>query len=270
MRVLVTGGAGFIGRTSPTSCSLTGTTSCVLDDLSGGFEANVPDRGDLRRRLGRPTPSWSTSCSRRTRSSPSSTSPPTRPKGCRTSSAGSTTRTTSIGSRQRAQRRAARARRSSASSSPARSRSTGRPRRRCRRTACRSPRIRTAREVRGRARPRRGAARCSGLDYTIFRPLNVYGERQNLADPYTDVIGDLHNQVDGRSTTDDRSFEDGLQTRDFIDMRRPRSAAARSRRRSRTARTEHLQPRQPTRATAIVEVAQRDRAGSTRRSSRRS
>jgi UDP-glucose 4-epimerase len=28
-----------------------------------------------------------------------------------------------------------------------------------------------------------------GLDYTIFRPHNVYGERQNIADPYRNVIG---------------------------------------------------------------------------------
>src|SRR5438874_3921387 len=28
-----------------------------------------------------------------------------------------------------------------------------------------------------------------GLDYTIFRPHNVYGERQNISDPYRNVIG---------------------------------------------------------------------------------
>jgi UDP-glucose 4-epimerase len=28
-----------------------------------------------------------------------------------------------------------------------------------------------------------------GLDYTVFRPHNVYGERQNIADPYRNVIG---------------------------------------------------------------------------------
>ena len=27
-----------------------------------------------------------------------------------------------------------------------------------------------------------------GFDYAIFRPHNVYGERQNLADPYRNVV----------------------------------------------------------------------------------
>jgi UDP-glucose 4-epimerase len=33
------------------------------------------------------------------------------------------------------------------------------------------------------------AAAMFGLDYTVFRPHNVYGERQNVADPYRNVIG---------------------------------------------------------------------------------
>src|SRR5215469_13044648 len=44
------------------------------------------------------------------------------------------------------------------------------------------------------------AQRMFGLDYTVFRPHNVYGELQNLADPYRNVIG---------------IFGDGLQTRAF-------------------------------------------------------
>ena len=39
------------------------------------------------------------------------------------------------------------------------------------------------------------AQRMFGLDYTIFRPHNVYGELQNLADPYRNVIGIFMNQV---------------------------------------------------------------------------
>jgi UDP-glucose 4-epimerase len=57
------------------------------------------------------------------------------------------------------------------------------------------------------------AQRMFGLDYTIFRPHNVYGELQNLADPYRNVIGIFMNQVmAARSMT---VFGDGLQTRAF-------------------------------------------------------
>jgi UDP-glucose 4-epimerase len=59
----------------------------------------------------------------------------------------------------------------------------------------------------------RAAQRMFGLDYTIFRPHNVYGELQNLADPYRNVIGIFMNQVmSGRPMT---IFGDGLQTRAF-------------------------------------------------------
>ena len=34
-----------------------------------------------------------------------------------------------------------------------------------------------------------------GLDYVVFRPHNVYGERQNIADRYRNVIGIFMNQV---------------------------------------------------------------------------
>ena len=34
-----------------------------------------------------------------------------------------------------------------------------------------------------------------GLDYTVFRPHNVYGERQNIADRYRNVIGIFMNRV---------------------------------------------------------------------------
>ncbi len=57
------------------------------------------------------------------------------------------------------------------------------------------------------------AQRMFGLDYTVFRPHNVYGELQNLADPYRNVIGIFMNQVmSGKPMT---VFGDGLQTRAF-------------------------------------------------------
>jgi UDP-glucose 4-epimerase len=57
------------------------------------------------------------------------------------------------------------------------------------------------------------AQRMFGLDHTIFRPHNVYGELQNLADPYRNVIGIFMNQVmAGKPMT---VFGDGLQTRAF-------------------------------------------------------
>jgi UDP-glucose 4-epimerase len=52
-----------------------------------------------------------------------------------------------------------------------------------------------------------------GLDYTVFRPHNVYGERQNIADRYRNVIGIFMNNVlQGKPMP---VFGDGLQTRAF-------------------------------------------------------
>lgn len=52
-----------------------------------------------------------------------------------------------------------------------------------------------------------------GLDYTIFRPHNVYGERQNIADRYRNVIGIFMNCIlQGRPMP---IFGDGLQSRAF-------------------------------------------------------
>lgn len=52
-----------------------------------------------------------------------------------------------------------------------------------------------------------------GLNYVIFRPHNVYGERQNIGDRYRNVIGIFMNQLmrDEPMTV----FGDGLQTRAF-------------------------------------------------------
>ncbi len=52
-----------------------------------------------------------------------------------------------------------------------------------------------------------------GLDSIVFRPHNVYGERQNIADRYRNVIGIFMNQV--LSDQPMTIFGDGLQTRAF-------------------------------------------------------
>jgi UDP-glucose 4-epimerase len=52
-----------------------------------------------------------------------------------------------------------------------------------------------------------------GLDWTVFRPHNVYGENQNIGDRYRNVIGIFMNQImQGAEMT---IFGDGLQTRAF-------------------------------------------------------
>jgi UDP-glucose 4-epimerase len=55
--------------------------------------------------------------------------------------------------------------------------------------------------------------RMFGLNYVIFRPHNVYGERQNLGDRYRNVIGIFMRQaLRGEPMT---IFGDGMQTRPF-------------------------------------------------------
>jgi len=57
------------------------------------------------------------------------------------------------------------------------------------------------------------AKRMFGLDYIVFRPHNVYGERQNLGDRYRNVIGIFMNQLmRGEPMT---IFGDGGQTRAY-------------------------------------------------------
>ena len=52
-----------------------------------------------------------------------------------------------------------------------------------------------------------------GLDYMIFRPHNVYGPHQNIGDRYRNVVGIFMNQIlQGRPMT---VFGDGTQTRAF-------------------------------------------------------
>jgi UDP-glucose 4-epimerase len=52
-----------------------------------------------------------------------------------------------------------------------------------------------------------------GLDYLIFRPHNVYGERQNIGDRYRNVVGIFMNQImQGQPMT---IFGDGEQSRAF-------------------------------------------------------
>jgi len=55
--------------------------------------------------------------------------------------------------------------------------------------------------------------RMFGLDYVIFRPHNVYGERQNIGDKYRNVVGIFMNQIlQSKPMT---IFGDGTQTRAF-------------------------------------------------------
>jgi UDP-glucose 4-epimerase len=52
-----------------------------------------------------------------------------------------------------------------------------------------------------------------GLDYIIFRPHNVYGEKQNIGDKYRNVVGIFMNQIlQGKPMT---VFGDGEQSRAF-------------------------------------------------------
>lgn len=52
-----------------------------------------------------------------------------------------------------------------------------------------------------------------GLDYIVFRPHNVYGEHQHLGDPYRNVVGIFMRQLmNGEPVT---IFGDGSQTRAF-------------------------------------------------------
>ncbi len=52
-----------------------------------------------------------------------------------------------------------------------------------------------------------------GLNHIIFRPHNVYGERQNIGDPYRNVIGIFMNQILRNKPM--TIFGDGKQTRAF-------------------------------------------------------
>ncbi len=57
------------------------------------------------------------------------------------------------------------------------------------------------------------AHRMFGLDYIIFRPHNVYGEFQNIGDKYRNVIGIFMNQIMQKLPL--TVFGDGTQTRAF-------------------------------------------------------
>jgi UDP-glucose 4-epimerase len=72
----------------------------------------------------------------------------------------------------------------------------------------------------------KAAQQMFGLPYVIFRPHNVYGERQNIADRYRNVIGIFMNQVmRGERMT---VFGDGLQTRAFSHVQDVAPVIARS------------------------------------------
>ena len=66
----------------------------------------------------------------------------------------------------------------------------------------------------------------SGLKYTIFRPHNVYGEHQNLGDPYRNVIGIFMNRILGGEPLE--IFGDGAQTRAFSYVKPVASVIARA------------------------------------------
>ncbi|AZD09718.1 UDP-glucose 4-epimerase [Pseudomonas chlororaphis] len=53
-----------------------------------------------------------------------------------------------------------------------------------------------------------------GIDYTIFRLQNVYGERQSLNNPYTGILSIFSTKIRRDSTLP--LFEDGLESRDFV------------------------------------------------------
>ncbi len=59
----------------------------------------------------------------------------------------------------------------------------------------------------------RAAKKMFGLDYIIFRPHNVYGECQNIADKYRNVLGIFMNQLLQEKPL--TIFGDGMQTRAF-------------------------------------------------------
>lgn len=72
----------------------------------------------------------------------------------------------------------------------------------------------------------KAARRLFGLNYIIFRPHNVYGERQNIGDPYRNVIGIFMNQIlQGLPCT---IFGDGTQTRAFTHIADAAPVIARS------------------------------------------
>lgn len=59
----------------------------------------------------------------------------------------------------------------------------------------------------------RAASEMFDLDYTIFRPHNVYGEHQNISDRYRNVVGIFMNQLMQNQPL--TVFGDGRQTRAF-------------------------------------------------------
>jgi UDP-glucose 4-epimerase len=62
----------------------------------------------------------------------------------------------------------------------------------------------------------RSSASLFGLKFMIFRPHNVFGPRQNIGDPYRNVVGIFMNQIlQGLPMT---IFGDGTQTRAFSDI----------------------------------------------------
>jgi UDP-glucose 4-epimerase len=59
----------------------------------------------------------------------------------------------------------------------------------------------------------KAASNLMGLNYIVFRPHNVYGERQNISDRYRNVIGIFMNRI--MNNQEVTIFGDGKQTRAF-------------------------------------------------------
>ena len=125
MRILVTGGAGYIGSHMVKRCLDAATTSWVFDNLSSGHREAVPAEPADRRRPRGQCRRW-TSASRRTASRRSSTSRRSRTSASRSREPAKYYRTTSSTPLDAA-RACRRARASDGSSSPAPAASTARP-----------------------------------------------------------------------------------------------------------------------------------------------
>ena len=104
-----------------------------------------------------------------------------------------------------------------------------------------------------------------GLDYTVFRPHNVYGERQNIADRYRNVIGIFMNNILRGEPMP--VFGDGLQTRAFSHIAdvAPIIAARRSCRR-RTNEVFNIGADQPYTILELARGGRRARSASSRSS----
>ena len=121
VKVLVTGGAGYVGGVSVDAILAAGHDVVVLDDLTTGHAAAVSPEATPRHWLVRATRPRSAPCSRRRGSTPSSTAPPARSSARACATRPATTGTTSPAASRCSRRRARRASTGSCSRRPPRS-----------------------------------------------------------------------------------------------------------------------------------------------------